>query len=64
MELLVQKENCLCPPDHAKLTEECDMLVYKNKKLTDALNDALTQSTNMYERVLIVSCYSLYLLQQ
>lgn len=61
MELLVQKENCLCPPDHAKLTEECDKLVYKNKKLTDALNDALTQSTNMYERVLIVSCYSLYL---
>ncbi|KAK3916982.1 Chromosome-associated kinesin KIF4 [Frankliniella fusca] len=42
-----------CPPEHLQLGEENELLKTKNRKLTEALNNAINESTNLMERALL-----------
>lgn len=42
-----------CPKEHLELEEENETLRLKNRKLTDALNNAINESTNLMERALL-----------
>lgn len=42
-----------CPKEHEDLSNENDNLKAKNRKLTEALNNALSESTNLMERALL-----------
>jgi len=46
-----------CPKEHETLADEIAELNAKNRKITEALNDALVESTNMAERALLVSTW-------
>lgn len=43
-----------CPKEHENLANENNALKAKNRKLTDALNNALSETTNLMERALLV----------
>lgn len=47
-----------CPKRHIELEEENETLRQKNRKLTEALNNAINESTNLMERALLVSILS------
>lgn len=53
LELLTQAENGGCPPQHRHLEEDIANLVTKNRTLTEELNNALSASTNLFERAVI-----------
>ncbi|XP_034232516.1 chromosome-associated kinesin KIF4 [Thrips palmi] len=42
-----------CPKEHEDLADENDTLKAKNRKLTEALNNALSETTNLMERALL-----------
>jgi len=53
LELLAQTGNGGCPPQHKHLEEDIANLVTKNRTLTEELNNALSASTNLFERAVI-----------
>jgi kinesin family protein 4/21/27 len=53
LELLAQTGSGGCPPQHKHLEEDIANLVTKNRTLTEELNNALSASTNLFERAVI-----------
>jgi Kinesin-like protein len=53
LELLAQTGSGGCPPQHKCLEEDIANLVTKNRTLTEELNNALSASTNLFERAVI-----------
>jgi kinesin family protein 4/21/27 len=53
LELLAQVGNRGCPPEHKNLEQDVANLVTKNRILSEELNNALSASTNLFERALM-----------
>ena len=53
MDLFAQTGSGGCPPQHKYLEEDIANLVTKNHTLTAELNNALSASTNLFERAVI-----------
>jgi kinesin family protein 4/21/27 len=53
LELLARVGSGGCPPEHRHLEENVASLVSKNRTLTEELNNALSASTNLFERALM-----------
>ncbi|XP_069689320.1 chromosome-associated kinesin KIF4A isoform X2 [Periplaneta americana] len=53
LELLARGGSGDCPAEHKRLEDDVANLVTKNRKLTEELNNALSASTNLFERALL-----------
>ncbi|PNF43510.1 hypothetical protein B7P43_G09319 [Cryptotermes secundus] len=53
LELLAKTGSGGCPAHHKHLEEDITNLVTRNRMLTEELNDALSASTNLFERALL-----------
>lgn len=53
LELLAQVGSRGCPPEHRHLEQEVANLIVKNRTLSEELNNALSASTNLFERALM-----------
>jgi kinesin family protein 4/21/27 len=53
LELLAKTGSGECPAQHKYLQDDVTNLITKNRTLTEELNNALTASTNLFERALM-----------